>query len=78
MTNQSRCGIINIVNERDVITMLTIIWVVFAIIAMYFTIGMVGVMVWETVASIKGACCVPSWLDDVYEFITEKMFFFFK
>ena len=71
-------AIIIIVNEREVITMLTIIWVIFAIIAMYLTVGMIGIMVWEIVSSIKGACCVPSWLDDVYEFITEKMFFFFK
>lgn len=56
--------------------MLTIIWIVFAIIAMYFVIGMVSIMVWEIVSSKTGACCVPAWLDNWYEFIIEKWFFF--
>lgn len=58
--------------------MLTIIWVVFAIMAIYFIIGMTGIIVWEIVTSVKGVCDIPSWLDNIYKFIIEKMFFFFK
>ena len=58
--------------------MLTIVWIVFAIMTIYFLIGMIGIIIWEIVTDIKGIYDIPSWLDNVYKFIIEKMFFFFK
>ena len=59
--------------------MMEILFVVVAMaIAVYSIIGFASVMLWETVADKKGACSVPNWLDNWYEFITEKWFFFCK
>ena len=58
---------------------MTMMFLVVAImIMMYFIIGMVSIMTWEIVSSKMGACDVPMWLDNWYDFITKKWFFFFK
>lgn len=58
--------------------MLTMILVILAVIAMYFIIGMIGIMVWEVTTEIKGVFDTPNWLHKVYNFITEKWFFFYN
>ena len=54
------------------------ITLVLVLVAIYLVVGMASIMTWEIVSDIKGACCVPTWLDNWYEFITEKWFFFFN
>lgn len=58
--------------------MLTVIWIVFAIMAIYFIIGMTGIVIWEVTTEIMGVFNTPDWVHKVYKFIIEKMFFFFK
>ena len=57
---------------------MTILLVIFILVSIYAKVGLLSIMAWEIVSDIKGACCVPTWLDNWYEFITEKWFFFFN
>lgn len=58
--------------------MLTVIWIVFAIMAIYFIIGMIGIMIWEVTTEIMGVFNTPDWVHKAYNFITKKWFFFFR
>lgn len=58
--------------------MMMIFWIISAIMATYMAIGLIGIMIWEITSEIMGAFRVPSWIDKMYNFIVDKMFFFFN
>ena len=47
------------------------------IVAAYFVFGVLVILTTEIVGDIVGAFDVPMWLDDLYDFVVDKMFFFF-
>ena len=48
-----------------------------AIVTTYFVFGGLVILTTEIVGNIVGAFDVPMWLDDLYDFVVDKMFFFF-
>jgi hypothetical protein len=48
------------------------------IVVMYFVFGVLVILTTEIVGNIVGAFDVPMWLDDLYDFVIDKMFFFFN
>ena len=51
--------------------------IAFIIVVAYFMFGALVIVTTEIVGDIVGAFDVPMWLDDLYDFVVDKMFFFF-
>lgn len=60
-------------------TMLEILFIIAVIaILVYLLFGMGAIALCEFISSKTGACCVPEWVDNLYEFVVEKWFFIYK
>ena len=48
---------------------MTVLVIVLSLVSVYFTVGFAVICAWEITTDIKGACNVPTWLDNAYYFI---------
>jgi hypothetical protein len=48
------------------------------VILVYLLLGMGAITLYEFISSKTGACCVPEWADNLYEFVIGKWFFIYK
>jgi hypothetical protein len=65
--------------RKEVMKMLEILFVVVVIIIEgYLLFGMGAIVLCEIISSKTGACCMPKWAENLYDFVIEKWFFIYK
>ena len=59
--------------------MLEILFVVTVIIiSSYLFLGMGAIALCELISNKTGACCMPKWAENLYDFVIDKWFFIYK